>query len=95
MVSFIIKGDENFDFDKFSEFVNDKIPSYAIPIFLRIKKEFATTATDKIQKVKLKQEGFNVNEIEDLIFILLPRTSKYVPLTKEIYDGIMAGKYKY
>ncbi len=95
MVSFIIKGDENFDFDKFSEFVNDKIPSYAIPIFLRIKKEFATTATDKIQKVKLKQEGYNVNEIEDLIFILLPRTSKYVPLTKEIYDGIMAGKYKY
>jgi len=95
MISFIKKGDEKFNFDKFSEFVNDKIPAYAIPIFLRIKKEFATTATDKIQKVKLKQEGYNVNEIEDLIFILLPRTSKYVPLTKEIYDGVMAGKYKY
>jgi len=95
MVSFIMKGDEEFDFDKFSEFVNDKIPVYAIPIFIRIKKEFATTATDKIQKVKLKQEGYNINEIEDPIYILLPRSSKYVPLTKEIYEGVMAGKYRY
>ena len=95
MISFIKKGDENFDFDKFSEFVNDKIPTYAIPIFLRIKKEFVTTATDKIQKVTLKQEEYNVNEIEDPISILLPRSSKYVPLTKEIYEGIMAGKYRY
>jgi len=95
MISFIKKGDESFDFDKFSEFVNDKIPSYAIPIFLRIKKEFATTATDKIQKVKLKQEGYDVNEIEDPIYILLPRASKYVPLSKEIYEGVMAGKYRY
>ena len=95
MISFIIKGEENFNFDKFSEFVNDKIPAYAIPIFIRIKKEFATTATDKIQKVKLKQDGYNVKEIEDPIYILLPRTSKYVLLTKEIYDGVMAGKYRY
>ncbi|MHA1931536.1 MAG: AMP-binding protein [Promethearchaeota archaeon] len=95
MISFIIKGDEKLDFNRFSEFVNDKIPAYAIPIFIRIKKEFATTATDKIQKVVLKQEGYNINEIEDPIYILLPRTSKYVPLTKEIYDGVMAGKYRY
>jgi acyl-CoA synthetase (AMP-forming)/AMP-acid ligase II len=95
MVSFIKKGDENLDFDKFSEFVNNKIPAYAIPIFLRVKKEFATTATDKIQKVKLKQEGYDVNEIEDPIYIRLPQSSTYVPLTKEIYEGIMAGKYKY
>ncbi|MBY8984491.1 MAG: hypothetical protein KGD65_05475 [Candidatus Lokiarchaeota archaeon] len=75
--------------------MNDKIPIYAIPIFLRVKKEFATTATDKIQKVKLKQEGYNVNEIEEPIYILLPRSSKYVPLTKEIYEGVIAGKYRY
>lgn len=53
MISFIKKGDDRFNFDKFSEFVNDKIPANAIPIFLRIKKEFAATAIDKIQKVKL------------------------------------------
>ena len=53
MISFIKKGDDRFDFDKFSEFVNDKIPANAIPIFLRVKKEFAATAIDKIQKVKL------------------------------------------
>jgi acyl-CoA synthetase (AMP-forming)/AMP-acid ligase II len=95
MISFIKKGDNDFDFNRFSEFVNDKIPAYAIPIFLRIKKEFATTATDKIQKVRLKQEGYNINETEDPIYVLLPKSTNYVPLTKEIYEGIMAGNYRY
>jgi acyl-CoA synthetase (AMP-forming)/AMP-acid ligase II len=95
MVSFIKKGDGKFDFEKFSKFINNKIPTYAIPIFLRVKNEFATTATDKIQKVKLKKEGYNIKKIEDPIYIRLPRASTYIPLTKEIYEGIMAGKYKY
>ena len=95
MISFIKKGDEEFDFDKFSKFINNKIPAYAIPIFIRIKKEFVTTATDKIQKVQLKQEGYSINKIEDPTYILLPRASKYIPLTKEIYEGVIAGKYRY
>jgi citronellyl-CoA synthetase len=95
MISFIKKGNDNFDIDLLYELIHEKIPVYAIPIFLRIKKEFATTATDKIQKVKLKQEGYNINEIDDPIYVLLPKSSKYVPLTKDIYDGIIAGKYRY
>ena len=95
MISFIRKGDEEFDFGKFFEFINNKIPAYAIPIFLRIKKEFITTATDKIQKIQLKQEGYSLNEIEDPIYVLLPGSSKYIPLTEEIYEGIITGKYRF
>ncbi|KKM63508.1 hypothetical protein LCGC14_1510780, partial [marine sediment metagenome] len=95
MVSAIKKGDEKFDLDKFYKFVSEKIPPYAIPIFIRIKKEFATTATDKVQKTKLKQEGYIINDVEDPTYVLLPKSSTYVPLTKEIYDGIIAGEYRY
>jgi len=95
MISFIKKGDEEFNLDRFSDFINDKIPTYAIPIFLRVKKKFATTATDKIQKVQLKQEGYNVNKIEDPLYIILPGSSKYIPLTNDIYEGIITGKYRY
>ncbi len=95
MVSFIKKGDDKFDLDRFYEFINDKIPPYAIPIFIRIKKEFATTATDKIQKIKLKQEGYNINEIEDPIYVLLPDTSEYKLLTEEIYSNIIIEKYRF
>jgi len=95
MISFIKKGEDEFNFDKFSEFINNRIPAYAIPIFIRIKKEFVTTATDKIQKIQLKQEGYNITEVEDPIYILLPGSSKYIPLTKEIYDGVITGKYRY
>ena len=95
MISAIKKGDEKFDMDKFYKFVNEKIPSYAVPIFIRIKKEFATTATDKVQKTKLKQEGYDISNVNDPTYVLLPRSSTYIPLTKEIYDGIQAGEYRY
>ena len=95
MISFIKKGDEEFDFNRFSEFINNKIPTYAIPIFIRIKKEFVTTATDKIQKIELKQEGYNVNKIEDPLYVILPGASKYVPLSKDIYERVIAGNYRY
>ena len=32
---------------------------------------------------------------EEPIYILLPRASKYVLLTKEIYEGVIAGNYRY
>jgi citronellyl-CoA synthetase len=95
MISFIKRGDEDFDFQKFFDFVDGKIPSYAIPIFLRLKTSFQTTATDKVQKVIMKQEGYDVNEIKDPMYVLLPKTSKYVPLTKEIYENIRTGKYRF
>jgi len=95
MVSVIKKPNEKFDFKGFYNLVQKYLPEYAIPKFIRFKEEFDFTATHKIQKVKLKNEGFNINELNDPIYILLPESSEYVPLTKEIYDGISQGKYRF
>ena len=37
----------------------------------------------------------NIDEIKDPIFVLLPESSEYIPLTKEIYKGISEGKYRF
>jgi hypothetical protein len=43
----------------------------------------------------MKQEGFDIEKIEDPVYILLPGTKKYVPLSKIIYEDIGKGEYRF
>ena len=53
MVAFNCNLDE-FNWDDFSSFVIDKLPSYAQPIFVRIIEELETTGTFKLKKNDLR-----------------------------------------
>jgi citronellyl-CoA synthetase len=95
MVSIHKRNSEEFDFKGFLSFVQKYLPHYAVPKFIRFITEFSFTATHKIQKIKLKKEGYNINEINDPVFVLLPESSEYISLTKEIYEGVTKGKYMF
>ena len=95
MVSAHKKDDDNFDFKGFLDYLKKYLPNYAIPKFIRFIEGFDFTATHKIQKVRLKKEGFNIKEVDDDIFVLLPNNSEYIPLTKELYQEILEGKYPF
>jgi len=95
MVSILKRTDEDFDFKGFLKFLQKYLPHYAIPHFIRFIDKFSFTATLKIKKVKLKKESYNINEVKDQLFVLLPESSEYVPLTKEIFQGISEGKYRF
>ena len=95
MVSVHKKSDEDFDFKGFVNYLKKYLPNYAIPKFIRFIDGFNFTATHKIQKVKLKKEGYNINEINDTLYSLLPNSDEYVLLTKDIYNGILEGKYQF
>ena len=86
---------ENFDFSNLLLFLNENLPNYAIPYFIRFLSEFSTTSTYKIQKSDLKKVGFNINETTDQIYVLLPGSSEYTLLTKEIHDNIINGVYPF
>ena len=95
MASIQKRNDEEIDSKKFLKFLQQYLPNYAVPKFIRIIDKFDFTATHKIQKVKLKAEGFKVNEIKDPLFVLLPKSSEYIILTKEIYKEISEGKHPF
>jgi len=86
---------EDFNLKELALSFTKNLPSYAVPIFLRIKSKLATTATFKLKKGKLKNEGFDLEKIEDPMYIMLPQESEYVSLTKEIYQNIQNGQYKF
>jgi citronellyl-CoA synthetase len=86
---------EDFDFNGLARLFSNSLPHYAQPKFVRIKAGFETTATHKIKKSALKQEGFDPDKISDPLFVLLPGESEYRPLTEEIHKEINAGRYKF
>ena len=96
MAAFVANVDaDKIDFKGLTEYLMNNLPTYGVPIFLRLKTKLATTSTHKLQKSMLKKEGFNLELIDDTLFIKLPHESNYVSLTREIYKDIQTGKIKF
>ncbi|MFW9941122.1 MAG: long-chain-acyl-CoA synthetase [Candidatus Thorarchaeota archaeon] len=86
---------EAFNFDGFLKLLNENLPKYAIPLFVRFLSELSTTNTYKISKSDMKKIGFDVGKTEDPIYVLLPGSSEYTLLTEEIHSNIMNEKYRF
>jgi len=86
---------EDFNLKELADLLKQNLPSYGIPIFLRFKPELTTTATFKLKKVKLKEEGFDFEKIDDPMYVVLPDEPEFTPLIKEIYENILNQRHKF
>ncbi|NVM45071.1 MAG: long-chain-acyl-CoA synthetase [Candidatus Lokiarchaeota archaeon] len=86
---------DKFDFNNFVKTLQDKLPNYALPIFIRFLSELNTTSTYKIQKYDMKKIEFNIKKTNNPIYVYLPKSTKYTLLTEEIYENILNGKYRF
>ena len=82
MAAFSLEDFEGFNWLEFSEYVENNLPKYARPIFIRIIQEMDTTGTFKLKKNELRDDAFNVNKVEDKVFCLKPSSNIY-----ELLDG--------
>lgn len=73
---------------KLAAHLRKNLPSYAVPMFLRIQFEMEATATMKQVKGTLKTEGMDISKIKDPMFVAQGDT--YVPLTRDIYAKLTA-----
>ena len=71
------------------------LPTYAIPVFLRIQAKVETTGTFKYQKNKLKEEGFDPSKTSERLLVLLPGTDHYCDVNPEIFDNIQRYQYRF
>ena len=86
---------EKFNLDGFYASLSSQLPAYAIPALIRFKSEFDMTETMKLKKADLKKEGFDLNQVSDPLYVCLPGTQSYTPLTEEIFRDIMKGDYRF
>ena len=84
---------EEFKWDNFSNFVCEKLPSYAQPVFVRIIEELETTGTFKLKKNDLREEAYHLDKVQgDKIFIKKPGSTAYEILDEHYYQVIKNGE---
>ncbi|MBU1288731.1 MAG: long-chain-acyl-CoA synthetase [Alphaproteobacteria bacterium] len=90
-----ITTDDDVDFDGMYAALGQKLPSYAIPIFIRVQRDAETTGTFKYRKVELVKDGFNIDEVNDPIWMYHPERKTYVPFTQDRYESLRSGAFKF
>lgn len=95
MVAIKLLEGETIDWEEFSQYINEKLPPFARPYFVRLRDEIDATNSFKQMKQQLQKEGFDPEAIKDPLYFLDPRTDKYVPLTKEIYQDIVEHRIRF
>ncbi|MDP3459791.1 MAG: long-chain-acyl-CoA synthetase [Hyphomonas sp.] len=72
-----------------------KLPSYAVPIFIRVQPEAETTGTFKYRKVDLVSDGFDPDKVNEPLWMFDPEEAAYVPMTQGRYDRLVSGGFKF
>lgn len=96
MASIVLaEGVEALDLQGFSAYVEEQLPAYARPVFLRIQSEIDTTGTFKMVKGDLRKEGYDLEQVSDPLYVLKPRSNSYEPLNADFAVTLRAGKGGY
>ncbi|MAO58461.1 MAG: hypothetical protein CL540_04350 [Alcanivorax sp.] len=83
------------DWAGLSAYLAGELPPYAIPVFLRVTDGgVETTGTFKHQKNTLKEEKYDLERVDDPVYVLLPGEHRYQRLTPEIQQAIDGGEYR-
>lgn len=82
------------DLHVLAEALEQQLPSYARPLFLRCVKQLDMTGTYKFKKVDLQKEGFDLDKVSDAMYFLDIKQSKFLPLTRDLYSTIVNGNLR-
>ena len=69
--------------------LKNSLPSYAMPLILRIKKEIEITGTFKHKKVDLVKEGYNPQDVSDPLFFIDDKNENYTNLDVSFYEKLI------
>jgi fatty-acyl-CoA synthase len=94
MAAVLPEKDAPLDGERFYAFLEDALPRYAAPVFLRLLRDVDVTGTFKLRKVDLQREGFDVSKFEDPVLVRDDEARAYVPITAQWLDDVRSGRHK-
>jgi fatty-acyl-CoA synthase len=82
------------DLKQFREHLNNRLPHYARPLFLRIRHEMEITGTFKHSKANLVREGYDPAATADALYFNHLKDEAFVPLDQALYGRIQNGQVR-
>ncbi len=94
MAALVLTDPSGFDARAFYAHVVSALPSYAVPVFLRLQLEAEVTGTFKLRKVELQREGWDPAKLADPLFVRDDAARAYVPLDARLHSAVNAGEVR-
>ena len=86
----IVAG-EGFDLQRLHDHLRDRLPAYAVPLFVRMLPSLSLTETFKQKKQELVRDGFDPARVKDPLFFRDPASGTYIALDAAIFTKIVSG----
>jgi len=86
--------DERFEIGAFERHLAERLPEYARPIFLRILREIAFTATFKPKKQVLMGIGYDPAGTADSLYVKERQSGAFMKLDAALFERIQAGELR-
>jgi fatty-acyl-CoA synthase len=83
--------DASFDLAILHAHVQQRLPAYARPLFLRLLQALDKTGTFKPMKQELIRTGYDPDKVHEPVYFADPRTDSYVTVDRELYSRIVRG----
>jgi fatty-acyl-CoA synthase len=83
MAALLLRDPTAFDGRRFFAFVEERLPRYAAPLFVRLTGQADVTSTFKLRKIDLQREGYDPVGVRDPLFVRDAARGAYLPLTAE------------
>jgi fatty-acyl-CoA synthase len=80
MAAVVMKEGHAFDAARFYQVATERLPHYAVPLFIRLSDQAHMTANFKLRKVDLRSQGFDPAKVADPLFALSHQQQRYIPL---------------
>jgi fatty-acyl-CoA synthase len=85
---------ENLDLAALRAHLARQLPPYALPLFLRVRRDLDVTTTFKQKKIELVGDGFEPGRSADPIYFNDPQRHAFIRLDAETYRRIDAGEIR-
>ncbi|GAB9473823.1 Long-chain fatty acid transporter [Globisporangium polare] len=85
----MVFDDAQFDLKTFAQHVKKRLPSYAMPLFIRQLPEMSVTGTMKHEKAKLRKQGVDPSQVEDKLWFFNKATDAYERLNSDNYHSVL------
>ncbi|WP_372985897.1 long-chain-acyl-CoA synthetase [Marinobacter sp.] len=85
---------KDFDVNRLFAYLQDNLPPYAVPVFVRVTHAIEKTGTFKYRKVDIQKLGYSLRPREE-VFACLPGDSGYTLLDSELVSRIDAGEVRF
>lgn len=87
------KAAEDVNWGALTRHLRDRLPAYAIPLFLRLREEEEVTGTFKYRKVELKKEAYHLDQLSEPVLVLPSKAPSYLQLESQTESQINSGEF--